>query len=377
MHTIDEIFDILTMRYNISNCDDTQRSAMEDFIKKAISANILYAKTHCGEKRINISGVKNARYPFMILFEVTDKCNFVCGHCYKEANANRETFIDKEIVFDILDKVRHKTPLLALSGGEPTLHPCLNQIIRYAGKDFRTILYTNGSNIGALEMDTLELLSSATISMYGDCEDTYKRVTGIAGFDNFCTGIETLLKHNVSTMVTVTINKLNLKKLDNYIQFLATRGVRNVFFGLAIPAGRFMDKGNDIWFMKDYEVEEAVKITEELRVKYKGMNIYPLSGNGDVFGCDDNRTTDRGEKFRCLAGNKLLVITEKGKVKPCVMLPEEIYSKYDYKEYFHFIDESNINKFRKNINSFESYLAERGFKLEDIKCKGFYSKCKK
>lgn len=373
MNTVDEIFEILAIRYNINLCDQTQKKAMNDFISKAIDSNILYIKTKCGEKKINISGIKNAKYPYMIMFEVTDKCNFACGHCYKEAKNNKANFIEKEIVYDIIDKVRYKTPLLAISGGEPTLYPYLNQIIRYAGKDFKIFLYTNGSNLGVLEEKTYQLLNSVTVSMYGNSEEMYKKVTGTYGFNKFCFGIEKLQKQNISTMVTITINKLNIENLDSYIQILAEKGVRNIFFGLAIPAGRFMNRSSDIWQMEENEVEKAVKITEQLKIKYKSINIYPLSGNGTIFGCDDGRTTDRGEKFRCLAGNKLLVITEEAKVKPCVMLPEEIYSKCGYKEYFDHIDDTDTHMFHKNAKVFESYLLKRGFRLEDMKCKGFYS----
>ncbi len=79
-----------------------------------------------------------------VSIEVTDACNASCRHCYKRLTGRRKSLA--EIRVDLQDAMRLR-PLhsVSLSGGEPTLHPELPEIVRLVKEQgIGVFLLTNG-----------------------------------------------------------------------------------------------------------------------------------------------------------------------------------------------------------------------------------------
>jgi len=85
------------------------------------------------------------------LVEVTDRCDLGCPVCY--ANAGNGSFLNLQTIERMLDMYLQsesgEAEILQISGGEPTLHPRILDIIRMAkAKGFRFVmLNTNGLRI--------------------------------------------------------------------------------------------------------------------------------------------------------------------------------------------------------------------------------------
>lgn len=95
-----------------------------------------------------IKAINNHNY-FNILIYLCDICNFNCSYCYnKKPRSNHKLNIDTLTNFLFKIKQNIKTNLhLELIGGEPTLHPNLNQFINNIKPITNNILiYTNLSN---------------------------------------------------------------------------------------------------------------------------------------------------------------------------------------------------------------------------------------
>ncbi len=309
----------------------------------------------------------------MMLLELTNQCNFYCKHCYKEADINKKNFLSFIDICNLLNYTRKKTPMLALSGGEPTLHSNINEIIRYAKGDFSIFLYTNGTNLEKVSDENLKELSLVTISMYGNSDKMYEKVTGnINGFSKFSNSIKRLKENNINIQITITINKLNIDILEDYINKLYNMGIRNVSFGASMPAGRALNKDEECWLLSQEEIKTSLLKIDALRKKYKEMNLQTSDEHGDLLGYDIG-TLNRDNSFKCTAKGTVLIISEKGKIRPCVMLPSNIYEQISYEEYFNNIITKENNIFDKRVSDLEKYLLEKEFKLDDMKCKGFYS----
>ncbi|HPD60977.1 MAG TPA: hypothetical protein PKV48_04350, partial [Thermodesulfobacteriota bacterium] len=56
--------------------------------------------------------------PFSVVFEITDRCNLKCLHCYQENGGKEElNFHEIKVILDDLEKLG--TLKVTLTGGEP------------------------------------------------------------------------------------------------------------------------------------------------------------------------------------------------------------------------------------------------------------------
>ena len=79
---------------------------------------------------------------------ITEKCNYKCGHCYVSSGPNVDTKLSKDESFKIADQIsEHPTSGILFTGGEPFLHPDIEEIITYfTDKNIKPIsIFTNGS----------------------------------------------------------------------------------------------------------------------------------------------------------------------------------------------------------------------------------------
>lgn len=83
----------------------------------------------------------------------TQGCNFRCPYCHNpslvlpQTEAAKETMVDEEEIFSYLEKRHGMIEAVAITGGEPTLHPELEDFIRKVKEmGFFVKLDTNGTN---------------------------------------------------------------------------------------------------------------------------------------------------------------------------------------------------------------------------------------
>lgn len=92
----------------------------------------------------------NNHRPMMAMIEITNKCNMACPVCFSDANNPSDEVPFEEVVRRLQQLCDTAGPIpVQISGGEPTLHSALPEIIQSAVKmGFRNIeLITNGIRI--------------------------------------------------------------------------------------------------------------------------------------------------------------------------------------------------------------------------------------
>lgn len=94
--------------------------------------------------------------------DVTDQCNLKCKYCYKPKG---ETFRGVDEVVEDAWSVKGMETFI-LSGGEPTLHPDLHEIVRRMGKFGKPMVLTNGIRM-VEEEGYLESLVDAGLRDWG------------------------------------------------------------------------------------------------------------------------------------------------------------------------------------------------------------------
>jgi radical SAM protein with 4Fe4S-binding SPASM domain len=92
---------------------------------------------------------RERKYPdrlfYGVGFDVIDTCNIKCRQCFYEKGENAQKQISLEQMKMMIDQTAPLFGEIYLLGGEPTTHPKIAEITRYAAKKFhQVILVTNG-----------------------------------------------------------------------------------------------------------------------------------------------------------------------------------------------------------------------------------------
>ncbi len=186
----------------------------------------------------------------LTVVEITDRCNLTCPTCYAGSSPNYGRHRTLEEVKKMLDAVvtnEHEPDVVQISGGEPTLHPQLFEILDYA-KSLpikHLMLNTNGIEI-AKNFEFAKRLASYTpnFEVYLQFDSFRNEVLQSMRGAHLVSIREQALAHlnelNLSTTLVMTVQKnLNDDEIGKVIDFaLKQRCVRGVTLQPTQIAGR-------------------------------------------------------------------------------------------------------------------------------------------
>ncbi len=101
-----------------------------------------------------------------INYHITKPCNMKCKHCFSEFHEMTEDWLDVPQAKDIISKIANLKSVrkINFSGGEPTLHPNILEIVQFAKKcGLETSIITNGIKLAGDPKFRDELLRSLDI----------------------------------------------------------------------------------------------------------------------------------------------------------------------------------------------------------------------
>jgi radical SAM protein with 4Fe4S-binding SPASM domain len=146
--------------------------------------------TDTGLFRAWSSKVMAANVPLHALFEITERCNYACGHCYLPHRGDAELSTGEAL--GVLDALADAgTLFLTLTGGEVFLRRDFLEIARHAAdREFALRIFTNGWFVDGPHADSLAALApmAVEISLYGPDSATFEAVTGVTGSFERTTG---------------------------------------------------------------------------------------------------------------------------------------------------------------------------------------------
>ncbi|NLH38759.1 MAG: radical SAM protein [Elusimicrobia bacterium] len=160
--------------------------------------------------------------------KITFKCNNHCSFC---AQGNKRTIIKpvskEEIIKNLSEaKSKYKTDEVVFTGGEPTLHKDIIELIKKAKKlGYKTIqLQTNGRTISST--DFIKKISDAGITeigpaLHGSKPEIHDKLTNSKGsFAQTVKGIINAKKLGLYVLTNTVITSLNYKDLENIARLL-------------------------------------------------------------------------------------------------------------------------------------------------------------
>jgi len=174
---------------------------------------------------------------------VTRACNNKCLFCLDHENQNGSILSMKEIIIDLRNGFSLGAKRVIISGGDPTVHPRLNEIIKKAkriGYEHVQII-TNGRMLayGNFAADLKKAgLDEVTLSLHSHIKEDFEKMTGVVGsYEQALYGLLNAKKQGFIVSVDIVINKINYKKLKETLQFYIKLGVSEFDLLYPIPFG--------------------------------------------------------------------------------------------------------------------------------------------
>jgi MoaA/NifB/PqqE/SkfB family radical SAM enzyme len=252
------------------------------------------------ELRMIAKGLASKDHPVLAHIIPMRRCNLACEYCNEYDDVSKP--VPLETMYQRLDRLAELgTTVITISGGEPLLHPELDDIIARIRKHGMIAgMITNGYLLTA---------------------DRIKRLNR-AGLDHLQISIDNVMPDEVS--------KKSLKVLDKKLQLLAEHadfhvninsvvggGIRHPKDALAIGK-RALALGftSTIGIIHDGD-GQLQPLADEEREVYLAMRSMEKSSYARINGFQDNIAHGKENNWRCRAGSRYLYVCEDGLVHYC------------------------------------------------------------
>ena len=271
--------------------------------------------------------------PYKADLALTYRCNNACRHCY-----NRDESRLKKSPLPLGDdqglasvpegeglslrqwqKVLRKlakigVPHVIFTGGEPTLHPGLTELIRTAeGLGLITGLNTNGRRLA--ERAFTDSLSRAKVShvqiTLESCRaDIHNYMTRADSFQETCRGIENAISVGLHVITNTTLTRLNADHALETVDFLHDLGLRAFAMNGMIFSGHGLTSGDAI------ELDQLRYLLPAVRDRARALGMRFLWYTPTDYCRLSPLELELGPK-RCNAGEYSICIEPNGDVLPC------------------------------------------------------------
>jgi MoaA/NifB/PqqE/SkfB family radical SAM enzyme len=252
------------------------------------------------EWKMLAQGVLSTDHPVLAHIIPIRRCNLACEYCNEYDDFSKP--VERDEMFRRIDKLAQLgTSIVSMSGGEPLLHPELDELIaRVRHHGMIAGMITNGYLLN---------------------EDRIARLNN-AGLEHMQISIDNVLPDEVS--------KKSLKVLDKRLQWLAQfavfhvninsvvgGGIRNpadalsvgrraVELGFTSTVGIIHDGDGQLQPLKPEEQDVYLQMKEMGKKSYAKLNFF-----------QDNIAYGRENKWKCRAGARYLYVCEDGLVHYC------------------------------------------------------------
>jgi MoaA/NifB/PqqE/SkfB family radical SAM enzyme len=174
--------------------------------------------------------------------ELTSRCDLACRHCLRTRPVP-DVDLDIELFASIASQAAQLgQPHLALTGGEPSLHPGLDALVAITReRELTCHLVTNGHSYARQRgrLDALRpTLTSLSISLDGACEAAHDALRGPGSFKRVCLAVALAVQDGWDVTIQCVVHPHNRHQLEQVIQLGSDLGVANLLFAYLLPTRR-------------------------------------------------------------------------------------------------------------------------------------------
>lgn len=270
--------------------------------------------------------------PFLIAWNLTQRCNLRCAHCYLSAgerDAGSVNELTTEECFRVVDEFCTVNPaaLLVLTGGEPLLRRDLSDIARYATqKGMMVVVGTNGTLLSDRKIRELENAGVMGVSISVDSldpqkHDAFRALPG--ALEGALSGIEACNRNGLLFQINTTASRMNYEEIPEIMEFAYQKKARvfNLFFLVCTGRGEMM---SDI---TPEQYEQVLGYLVDVQDRYPGMLIRSRCAphfKRIAYEKDPNNSLTKAQGYEgggCLAGTHYARISPEGDLTPCPFMP--------------------------------------------------------
>lgn len=250
-------------------------------------------------------------------FEVTDKCNLNCTHCYNKQNLNKGKELSTKQIFAIIEKLNNfRASKLKIGGGEPLLRPDLFEIYNFAkDKGLETVFATNGllilENLQKIKDNRVYKLQ-ISLDNIGYLHDRFRNYNGL--FEKIENAINWLRKNNIEINIATTLTRENFSNLKEIYTFCKAHGILRWKIMKYIPRN-----AKDLLLLSPENYEKTIKWLLDLKNKNSGKLEIIVAREFDLI----NDNLDYNDQ-QCFGGKSFFSIKSNGDVTPCSYLDSPI-----------------------------------------------------
>lgn len=265
--------------------------------------------------------------PLAVCWFTNFSCNAKCHFCCKaeEIRAGKEEF--PPLAFDdarrLMEKIRSSVDMLYLSGGEPTIHPHISEILEEARNlQFRSVgLSSNLINLHR-KPEILDLADAISVSIHSPVVEAHAANLGVpaATAERVFENLERIKSHprrsSIKVLLNYVINTRNLDTVIDMLDFAAGHG----FLLELVPANDNGKTPKDLAGNADYE--SVLDRIIELR---KSGDAPHLAGSTSYY-----RRIRDFEPFRCFPMGVPNIMPDGRLCTPCDISEQYAVNVLDY-----------------------------------------------
>jgi len=337
-----------------------------------------------GIARYGVTKPQLLNAPFLVVWNLTNLCNLRCQHCYQSAGAAAPNELELEEKIRVVRELADAGVVsVALSGGEPLIHPHFFSIVAEAKKNGMFVaVATNGIVIDECMAQRLKDVGVGyvEISLDSTRPELHDEFRGVSGsWKRTIEGIKNCVRVGLYTVIATTVTQLNVAEVADLIRLAKSLGAKRFTHFNFIPTGRareILDLD-----LSPMEREELLKL---LYQESKTIGIECLSTSpqyarvvlqnskgeavapthfyvGDGSGGDLQTLADFIGGCGC--GRLYCAIQPNGDVTPCVFMPQSIVGNLRRSSFLEIWQESELLRRLRNREFLEAACGSCKYKL--------------
>lgn len=189
-----------------------------------------------------ITDFRDLNAPLFFAWQITGDCNLRCLHCCEESGHSIPGEMrGKEIMKVCREIIDMGIPYVAISGGEPMLHPDFYKMcetIRGAGIDMK--IETNGLYVTEEAADWFKKLKfrSVQISVDGATPEAHLKLRDQSDWERTIDACKLLVKRKINTEIVFVPTRFNINEIGGLIDLAHSLGIYGVYTGKIMRIGR-------------------------------------------------------------------------------------------------------------------------------------------
>jgi MoaA/NifB/PqqE/SkfB family radical SAM enzyme len=216
--------------------------------------------------------------PLFIAWQLNSACNLDCLHCCEEAGHTMPNELNEAEIAKLCQEIVDlKVPYVAISGGEPLLHPSFFKICEFLRSHGVSLkVETNGHFINSQEAKRMADLGfrSVQISVDGATPQTFEKLRINGSWEKAINACKSLINEGINTEIVFVPTKFNIHETGALIEMAYNMGVYGFYTGKIMRIGRAAQNWRSLCPTKE-KYDRFFEVLKEKQAKFDGkMKVY-------------------------------------------------------------------------------------------------------